>query len=224
MQVIRNTYGKLEVHKSAVKERLQKVLGRIYIKEFLEGVTLSGIESHIDQLIMNGIKPDVVIIDYDELIDVPADQGVRYDQQMQLLYRNAKRKIAVSKNVALWIPAQSTREGADEDVVKTTHSANSYGKHREADFVITLSRKDRDKVSNTARFSIQKSRLGPDGITFPADFNPSSAYIKLYRETSALGKTVSSKMGTDESFAKDVMRRHYVMDSIEKDKDDDVPF
>jgi len=75
---------KLEVHKSAVKERLQKVLGRIYIKEFLEGVTLSGIESHIDQLIMNGIKPDVVIIDYDELIDVPADQGVRYDQQMQL--------------------------------------------------------------------------------------------------------------------------------------------
>lgn len=188
---------KLKLHTKTISERLKSLPGKIIIKEFLAGVTLSGIEAHIDQCILAGIKPDVIIIDYDELIDVPPDQTMRYDQQMQILYRNARRRIAVGKNVALWIPAQSTRDGSTEDVVKATHSANSYGKNREVDFLITLSRKDRDKLNNTARISIQKSRLGPDGRTFPAEFRPEIGRISVYEEESTSGKKVSEKMSDD---------------------------
>lgn len=188
----------IHLHVSDVKKKLSNQKGRLIIKEFLGGVTLYGIENYIDQCILSGIVPDMVIIDYDELIDLPKSyENYRYDQQMQLLYREARRRIAIGKDVALWMPAQATREGSEEDVVRMAHAANSYGKNREVDFAITLSRKDKDKANNTARISIGKSRLGPDGLTFPCHFDTSKGIIRIYRENSIEGKTQQNKMVSD---------------------------
>ena len=200
----------LVVHMSSVKSRLKNVTGRIFVKEFLEGVSIDGIASHLDQCKILGIIPDLVIIDYDELINLPnlptAATSSDISRAMQLLYRDARRKIAVAHDCALWMPAQSTKEGAEEDVIRTTHSAGSYGKNRESDFVLTLSRKDKDKVSNTARISIQKSRLGPDGIVLPAEFDTSKAKIVIHREETTDGKKTRKKMQTDDEFAKDYLK------------------
>ena len=36
-----------------------------------------------------------------------------------------------------------------------------------ADFIMSWSRKSKDKLNNTARCHVMKNRFGPDGITFP---------------------------------------------------------
>ena len=198
----------LSMHIPEIKKKLNTYTGKLYIKEFLGGVTLFGIENYIDQCILLGIVPDVVIIDYDELIDTP-ETNLRDDQRLQLLHREAKRKIAVGKNVALWIPIQSSREGADEDVMKMTHAANSYGKGREADFSILLSRKEKDKVTNTARLSVGKSRLGPDGMSFPCHFDTSKSLIRIYREGTKEGAKQKDKMVSDEEYNRQYLLNRY---------------
>lgn len=215
----------LVVHMNTVKSRIKNVKGVVYVKEFLSGVTLHGIEAHLDQCRMLGIIPDLVIIDYDELIDIDAGKDADagdISRAQQLLYRQIRRKIANGRNCVVWMPAQATSAGADEDVVRTTHSAGSYGKNRESDLVITLSRKDKDKLTNTARVSIQKSRLGPDGITLNADFNTSTAQIKLYREETTQGKKQKAKMVTDETFEKQYMATKYdeMMNSFRKEPEE----
>lgn len=200
----------LTLHLPEIKKKLNNYKGKLIIKEFLSGVTLFGIENYIDQCILMGIVPDVVIIDYDELIDIPkAWESFRQEQQLQMLLREARRKIAIGKNVALWIPCQATREGSDEDVVLMKHNANSYGKGREVDLGLTLSRKERDKVSNTARIHIGKSRVGPDGMTFPAHFDTSKSLIQIFREESREGKRTQEKMISQEQFMKDYAKNRY---------------
>lgn len=203
----------LDLHIPEIKKKMNSYNGKLFIKEFLGGVTLFGIERYLDQCILQGIVPDCVIIDYDELIDTP-ETNLRDDQRLQFLHREARRKIAVGKNVALWIPIQASREGADEDVVKMTHSANSYGKGREADFAITLSRREKDKVSNTARISVGKSRLGPDGLSFPCHFDTSKGLIKIFREGSSDGQKQRDKMTTDEDYNK-----QYLLNKLRQQQD-----
>ena len=45
-----------------------------------------------------------------------------------------------------------------------------------ADFVMSLSRKVKDKIGNTGRFHVIKNRFGPDGITYPAKVNTNTKY------------------------------------------------
>lgn len=206
----------IDLHIPELKKKLNNVKGKLYIKEFLTGVSLFGIENYIDQCILLGTVPDVVIIDYDELIDTP-ETNLRDDQRLQFLHREAKRKIAVGKNVALWIPIQSSREGADEDVMRMTHAANSYGKGREADLSILLSRREKDKVSNTARVSIGKSRLGPDGMTFPAHFDTSKGLIRLFREGTTDGQKQKDKMVSDEEY-----NRQYLLNRLRQQQDTNI--
>jgi hypothetical protein len=206
----------IEMHIPEVRRKLNSVKGKLIIKEFLTGVTLFGIENYIDQCILLGIVPDVVIIDYDELIDTP-ETNLRDDQRLQFLHREARRKIAVAKNVALWIPIQASREGADEDVMRMTHAANSYGKGREADFALTLSRREKDKVSNTARISIGKSRLGPDGMSFPSHFDTSKGLVKIFREGTTEGQKQKDKMVSDEDYNK-----QYLLNRLRQQQDSNI--
>lgn len=215
----------LAMHIPEIKKKLNTYKGKLFIKEFLSGATLFGIENYIDQCILLGIVPDLVIIDYDELIDTP-ETNLRDDQRLQLLHREAKRRIAVGKNVALWIPIQSSKEGADEDVMRMTHAANSYGKGREADLSILLSRKEKDKVSNTARISVGKNRMGPDGMSFPCHFDTSKSLIRIYRDGTKEAAKQQEKMVSDEDYNRQYLLNRYKqtqeMNSIRMEPDNNL--
>jgi hypothetical protein len=215
----------LNLHLPELKKKLNtfQQRGQLIIKEFLGGITLFGIENYIDQCILLGIIPDLIIIDYDELIDIPKSwESHRPDQQLQLLHRELRRKIAIGKNVALWVPIQASKEGADEDVVRMSHAANAYGKGREADLSLTLSRKEQDKTRNTARISVGKNRIGPDGMVFPAHFDTSKSIIKIYRESSKEGKNVQDKMISNGEFQRQYALNRYeqIMNSGRNELDD----
>jgi len=87
----------------------------------------------------------------------------------------------------------------DEDIITAKNVADSYRKIMTADFVMSLSRKIEDKVSNTARFHIIKNRFGSDGMTFPAIFNASNGSIIMYDQSSKEGMDLQSKMDDSNS-------------------------
>lgn len=94
---------------------------------------------------------------------------------------------------------------SEEDIITASNVADSYRKIMTADFVMSLSRKMEDKVSNTARFHIIKNRFGGDGITLPSIFNSSNGSITMYEQSSKEGLELQSKMDDGENTIKKML-------------------
>jgi replicative DNA helicase len=195
-------FGNLKYNIDKVKKSLKKYEGKLFIKEFPPGtLSLQGLESHIDKFIMNGIVPDIVVLDYVELLKIPFTGNISETKVLGELYKDL-RGLAGTKNVAVWSADQSNREGSDEDVIGTNRISNSYAKLFAVDLLATVSRKDKDKQHKTVRVHIAKSRLGPDGITFPGKMDTDIGLIELYAPKSDKGKKTYQEMISDEQYIK----------------------
>ena len=78
-----------------------------------------------------------------------------------------------------------------------------------ADFVVSLSRKVEDKISNTGRFHVIKNRFGIDGITCPAMMNTNIGKIEVYEASSKSGKKQQSKMDNSEEYLRKTLSNKY---------------
>jgi len=85
----------------------------------------------------------------------------------------------------------SHNSGIDSEVIEADKIADSYAKVMNADFIMSWSRKSKDKLNNTARAHIMKNRFGPDGITFPCKMDTNTGFVEVYDGNSADG--ISSK-------------------------------
>lgn len=93
----------------------------------------------------------------------------------------------------------------DEDIIQANNISDSYRKIMTADFVMSLSRKVNDKVSNTARFHIIKNRFGPDGLTFPSRMNAGCGDIQIFDEKSREGISAIQEMNEGENVVKKLL-------------------
>ena len=82
----------------------------------------------------------------------------------------------------------------DHDIIEAGSISDSYKKIMTSDFVMSVSRKVNDKVSNTARVHVMKNRFGPDGLTFPTKMNASNGDIQIYHEDSREGVHLTNLM------------------------------
>jgi hypothetical protein len=168
---------------------------------------LTGLESHIEKFILAGIKPDLLIIDYPELLKINYT-GERDDKVLGQLYTDI-RGLAGRFNFATWVVDQTNRSQVSVDVIGNDGISNSFAKIFIADVVMTLSRKAKDKVNKTARLHLSKSRLGPDGLTFPMRFDTYSPIIEVYPPDSSEGKKVKDETLTDQEFTQKTAAAEY---------------
>jgi len=161
-----------------VEEIIPKLPGELIIKEFPTGrATISTIESHIKKVTDLGTKPDLVIIDYVDLLSTKkrtADRKGEIDD----IYTSTKG-LARELNVPIWSVSQVNRAGAKDDVIEGDKAAGSYDKIMITDFCMSLSRKAKDKVNGTGRFHIMKNRYGIDGLTFGVKADTSTGHFEV---------------------------------------------
>jgi len=190
----------LKYNVSDIKKRLQKYSNQLIIKEFpTKSVTLNGIRSHTERTKLLGINPTIVLIDYLDLLKIDYRSDARKDEQLEELYERF-RGYCGEMDVAGWSVTQNNRSGSEKDVVEAESVAGSYAKGFVADFWMSLSRRTKDKVSNTARFKIIKNRFGPDGMVLPSKFITEKSLIEIYHEKSESGKKANNQMVSDEEF------------------------
>jgi replicative DNA helicase len=204
-------FGSLKYNIDKVKKEVSKYeeRGKLFIKEFPPGtLSLQGLEAHVDQFIMNGIVPDVIILDYVELLKISFSDKISEVKVLGELYKDL-RGLAGTKDVAIWSADQTNRDGSDEDVIGTNRISHSYPKLFAVDLLATASRRDKDKQNKTVRVHIAKSRLGPDGITFPGKMDTEIGYIELYAPKSEKGKKTSQEMISDERHLKNLANDKY---------------
>ena len=180
----------------------------MFIKQFHPStLSIHGLEAHIEQHKLAGVKPDLVIIDYPELMKIDFT-GTRDDKVLGQLYTDLRGMAGVHE-YACWIVDQTNRSGTEQDIIGNASISNSYAKIFIADFVATLSRKPKDKVNNTARLHIAKNRLGSDGMTFPCKFDTYQALIEIYNENTENGKKTKEDMISDTEYELQYARQQY---------------
>ncbi len=166
-------------HRDKVEEIIPELPGELIIKEFPTGrATISTIESHIRKVTDLGTKPDLVIIDYVDLLSTrkrTADRKGEIDD----IYTSTKG-LARELNIPIWSVSQVNRAGAKDDVIEGDKAAGSYDKIMITDFCLSLSRKAKDKVNGTGRFHIMKNRYGIDGLTFGVKADTSTGHFEVH--------------------------------------------
>ena len=170
--------SKILNHKEAVEKVVPELAGRLIVKEFPTGkATISTIESHIAKCTDLGVKPDLIIIDYVDLLSSRRKTRERKDE-IDDIYQSTKG-LARELDVPIWSVSQVNRAGARDEIIEGDKAAGSYDKMMIADFAASLSRKKEDKEKNTGRFHIMKNRYGRDGHTYSVAADTSTGHFTV---------------------------------------------
>ena len=140
--------------------------------------SISTIESHIKKTIDQGTKPDLIIIDYVDLLRSKRSKGDR-KEEIDDIYISTKG-LARELKIPIWSVSQVNRAGAKDDIIEGDKAAGSYDKIMITDVAISLSRKKEDKIAGTGRFHIMKNRYGGDGMTFGAKIDTSTGRMDIF--------------------------------------------
>jgi replicative DNA helicase len=168
----------LGLHRQEVNEMIEKLKGKLIIKEFSMGkASISSIEAHIQKMTDLGTRPDLVIIDYVDLLKSKRKSIDRKDE-IDDIYISTKA-LARDLKLPIWTVSQVNRAGAKDDVIEGDKAAGSYNKIMIADFAMSLSRKRLDKMNGTGRAHIMKNRYGGDGMTYPVKINTENGNIEI---------------------------------------------
>ena len=158
---------------------VDKIPGNLIIKEFPTGkATVSTVESHIKKVTDTGVKPDLIIIDYVDLLGTKK-RTVDRKSEIDDIYTSTKG-LARELDIPIWSVSQVNRAGANDAIVEGDKAAGSYDKLMITDVCVSLSRRKEDKVNGTGRFHIMKNRYGMDGITFSVKADTSTGHFKVY--------------------------------------------
>jgi replicative DNA helicase len=171
----------LHLHKDKVNSAIEQLKGKLIIKEFPMGKAgVNTIEAHIQKCRDLGSPPDIVIIDYVDLLKSKT-RSIDPKDAIDDIY-SAVKGMARELKVPVWTVSQVNRMGAKDDVIEGDKAAGSYNKMMIADFAMSLSRKRQDKVNGTGRIHIMKNRYGSDGMTYAAKVNTSNGAIDINKE------------------------------------------
>ena len=164
--------------KPKVEEAVSELPGQLIIKEYPTGkASINTIESHIKKCMDLDFKPDLVIIDYVDLLRSKKNNRERKDE-IDDIYISTKG-LARELNLPIWSVSQVNRAGAKDDIIEGDKAAGSYDKMMVTDVAISLSRKRQDKVNGTGRFHIMKNRYGMDGMTFSVKADTSTGHFEV---------------------------------------------
>jgi replicative DNA helicase len=196
----------LKHYQEDIKEQLSKLEGELIIKHYpTKTVSVMGIRGHVEKCIMQGKKPDVIIVDYADLL---RGHGQEKRHELEGIYEDL-RGMAGEYEIPVWTASQANRSALEEDVIDASKVSESYGKVMVADFVLSLSRKVQDKLAGTGRWHVIKNRFGPDGITLPSKMNTSNGQFNIYTDTSIQGQNTQKQMDKGDNMARALLARKY---------------
>jgi len=190
----------LKHHISEIEDKVESIPGELIIKYFpTKSVGIMGLKAHIEKTIILGAKPDLVIVDYADLLKVNNKKDKH--EALEDLYEEL-RGMAGEYGLPVWTASQAGRSALEEDIIEADKIASSYGKVMVADFLMSLARKVEDKLSGTGRGHVIKNRFGPDGITLPSKINTNNGQFQFFEPQTSQGKQTSKQMKTGETLVK----------------------
>lgn len=201
--------NKVSENRRVVQEKMEQITGQLFIKYFpTRSITINSIAAHVQRLQNRGHAPDLLLIDYADLMMSNTRSNARHEE---LGYIHEEiRGLLGELRIPGWTASQSQRSSLQDDVVEADKIAGAYSKIMTDDFVLSISRKLADKVTNTGRAHAIKNRFGPDGITFPANLDLAHGIVELFDSHSPEGSALTSKMAGGEGQMKALLAKKLI--------------
>ena len=200
----------LKDNKEEVKSKIKSLNGKLMIKYFPpKGVSVKKLQQHIDKMIATDNRPDVIIVDYADLLLSYSNKSDSTYAEQGGVYIDL-RGMSGELGIPIWTASQTNRSAIDSEVIEADKIADSYAKVMNADFIMSWSRKSKDKLNNTARAHIMKNRFGPDGITFPCKMDTNTGFIEVYEGNSAEGILSTKESANGQLERRQLLHKKYV--------------
>jgi replicative DNA helicase len=194
----------IRLNKSVVEQAIQQIKGDLAIKYYpVRTINTNTLMADIQRRINVGMKPDLIIIDYADLMR-PTERGDSRYQDLGITYEDIRGMLG-ELDIPGWTASQSQRSSLNDDIIEADKVAESYAKIMTADLIMSVSRKLEDKVANTGRAHLIKNRFGQDGITMPCEINFTKGLIEIYDENSPKGSLLKKQMKAGESEVKKML-------------------
>lgn len=128
----------LKFHQEQVIEKLKAVKGQLIVKYFpTKTASVSMLTAHIEKCIMQGMKPDMVIIDYADLLrDTRGKGNVRNDIMLGNIYEDI-RGLAGIYQIPIYTASQANRCHVLTDKVETPTGIVEIGTLKVGDEILT---------------------------------------------------------------------------------------
>ena len=153
-----------------VKERLELFQetfenSKLMIKEFpCNTITVNSIRSLLVQLHNHDdFIPDVIVIDYLELLNPVRENMHEYQAQQRV--SEDLRGLAMEMTCLLWTATQTNRQGRSVKLITDAELGDSYGKIRTCDFAVSLNQTEEEFDDGKMRAYVVKSRNGRPRFT-----------------------------------------------------------
>mgnify|MGYP003630814321 FL=1 len=193
-----------------VKGKITNLKGKLLIKYFPpKGVSVRKLQQHIEKMSSLGDKPDLIIVDYADLLLSDSNKTDSTYAEQGGVYIDL-RGMGGHLEIPIWTASQTNRSAIDSDVIEADKIADSYAKVMNADFIMSWSRKSKDKLNDTARAHVMKNRFGPDGITFPCKMDTNTGYIEVYDGNSPDGVIAQKEAASGQLESKKLLHKKYV--------------
>lgn len=152
-----------------IDQNTQSPIGQLVLKQYPTGTaSVQTLRSHFKLVQMQIGKPDLVIIDYADLLY--RKYRTKVDNEYTALGNlyEQLRAMAQEYGVPIWTATQTNRGGVESQIIYSDLVADSYKKIMVADFVMSLARNKQQKESDSGKIYVVKSRVNKDGIVFDA--------------------------------------------------------
>lgn len=139
--------------------------GLIKLKKFpSDGTTIPMIRQYIRKLIAQGFRPDMVLLDYIDVIQPSKNYDDVYAGEGSVM-RQFESMLA-ELDMAGWTAVQGNRSSIGANVVEANQMGGSIKKGQIGHFIVSIAKTLDQKDNGTATMAILKSRFGKDGVVF----------------------------------------------------------
>ncbi len=187
----------LPQYKDQIFEMIKEMPGKLIVKEYpTKTATTNSIRLHIEKLKMRGINPDMIIVDYGDLLRPISNQKEKRTE-LETIYEEL-RGIAAETNCPVWTASQTNRSGLNAEVITMESISEAFNKCFVADLIFSVSRTVEDKTVNGGRIFIAKNRNGPDGLVYPISMDTSNVSIKMLPSTGETPNDIVTKSAKEQ--------------------------
>lgn len=201
-----------ELEEKVMKFHEEHPKAKLIIKEYASGkATTFEIRNYVENLIRDGVKPDLIVLDYLNLLKT--NQGGRNDQLFIKIGYISKevRSISHDLHIPIMTATQSNRAAYTNSEVRLDNISQSTALAEDGDFICGLYQMDEDVDNGIIKINVIKNRLGNKNYT-PHQFKMDESSLDLIDMGDAVGGDDS---GSDAS--------SIVATRLDTNKKDDIP-
>lgn len=193
---------------SKVREIEESMPNKLILKKLpSDTMTMLQIKNQIRKMVSDGIKVDMIVLDYIDCIVPDKNLGDEWKSEGSVM--RAFEAMCHEMNIVGWTATQGNRSSISSEVVTTDQMGGSIKKAQVGHVIISVAKTLQQKELKLATMAITKSRIGDDGVVFE-NCKFDNAMIEIDTESSM------TFLGLEEQ--KEERQRQRVRELLEKRK------